>query len=126
MGKFALLSAIMLILSGCTKDAPTSSPLFAPPPNLSGHWYGAATGLSLQVAFTVTETGAIEGSGYYGGIFFYVDGKVKYPEVHFTGTAPSFMPFQYQGRLISKDSIAGVINESGFTNSEASLIRLNR
>ncbi len=126
MKQFFLLMnfAGILMLAGCSKDAPTGTPPFEPPPTLSGTWVGTVSGNSMGMQLNDLHDGTISGTGSFYGWSVLVNGTTKYPKLEFTFTTPGIMPAHFEGSLVEKDSMVGLFNYTGLSNEATFLHRV--
>ena len=110
-----LTAAIALI--ACNGDS-----LLPPVMTADGEWTGTQNGYALsfnmsQVDSNVAGSTALAGVG--GSFSGTVTGTFVYPNLHLTILVPQFENFTYDGTMsASKAVIAGVLNGSGFANTE--------
>ena len=110
----------MLLLSGCSKDDPTSNPLLPLPPSTEGTWVGTIPG-ALRMSLTITQNIAvISGSGsitnLQSGATLYADlsGSNSYPNVSISLGSKGYQPIKITGKFTNTATIIGELNESGF------------
>jgi len=123
MFRYAILLLIIL-LSGCSKDDPISSPNLAAPASSDGEWSATVTGefsVDMQVTQNVSViTGVASltpfpmGQTVEGNLF----GKEVFPKFTAKIYIPGYLAVEVTGEFLSDTTLDTYFNQSGFDNTE--------
>lgn len=114
-----LLIVLVVILCGCSKPDPISTPMLVRPPGMEGSWLIVGSGgVSINARLT-QRAKTVEGSCTFsiggasaGGS---VNGLCTYPDVSFMITIPGYYAIRFTGQMSGSDAVNGVLDESGFS-----------
>jgi hypothetical protein len=114
---------ILVLFAGCAKDDPTAPVPLPLPPSSTGTW-----SISLDVGFAGTlkiseQETMVDGTGTFLGLSTNVLGENHYPKIAFTVSSAGYKPAYFTGSFSTTKIITGVLNGSGFANTNFTLTK---
>jgi hypothetical protein len=119
MKKFSILALLIALLTACGSDGP-AAPAAPEPINVSGQWSGPMGG-GVTLLLTLSQAGSsVSGSGNMSGpggaIAMSASGTYVEPNLSLTLSAQGYEDMNFTGKTVTRTSISGTLNGSGFVN----------